>query len=840
MRDSHYIYLTPYINLDGLLGLPSGRAASTDCLEFLRALRLTSPEDDLASIRRKRGDVLDGTCEWLTSREEFVTWYTEQNFQLLLLQGGPGIGKTMTSSFLIHKLEEEIRQDSRTMLAYFFCDDKDGYRNTAAAVLRSLLLQILRVQPTLFKHAQRDFDEMKTRLPELVENLDSLLRIFCHTLKDHDSNKIVILIDGLDECEESSRHRLLTDLAKMLRAGETDENMNKPWKFIITCRPGYGIEQRLHNIGKRLHIDSKIIHEDLARFINVKVDELSEIKNYPPKLANDIKQSLKSKAGGTFLWAWLVLDDISNIQITSKVRDRLEKLPTNLVEAYDRILRGIRDEDREDAICIIHWVTMARRPLTTLELATAQTLHHNIVGENTFPSEANLEEFQDGYKCCEPLLYLDRETKTINFIHQSVKEYLLDKDNRMHGDLLAYKVIESETDVMIFKACWRYLASESFRQGREIIWRDKENFLHEESRLHRGKKCHSFVSYAAKYWLSHAFVAVQIIRAQSEWIRNLKMAPTLRDWWLIDAAKLGHYGALELLLGIGADPNAKRDSFPAGGATTAMELAVESGSQRVVKLLLKHGASAAPSFLWAVELGYEAIAQLLIEYGANIAECNGSGYTALHLAAMQDQESMVRMLLHHGAPVNARSGLNISPLHLAVTPGGTEIVKLLVRMGADINAQQFQGLTSLHLAVISRQPAMVKLLIEMGADIMATNGYTPTPLMLAAEDGQNEVVKQLLGCKGRTPIDWKDFTGQTALIKAAAGGHKDTVRLLLENDASIDKRDNNGRTALFYAAVNCSSILRQGGHEVSTTRSTDTESYEAIVQLLVSRGADIN
>ena len=135
---------------------------------------------------------------------------------------------------------------------------------------------------------------------------------------------------------------------------------------------------------------------------------------------------------------------------------------------------------------------------------------------------------------------------------------------------------------------------------------------------------------------------------------------------------------------------------------------------------------------------------------------------------------------------------------------------------------------------------MVKLLIEMGADIMATNGYTPTPLMLAAEDGQNEVVKQLLGCKGRTTIDWKDFTGQTALIKAAAGGHKDTVRLLLDNDASIDKRDNNGRTALFYAAVNCSSILRQGRHEVSTTRSTDTESYEAIVQLLVSRGADIN
>jgi ankyrin repeat protein len=46
--------------------------------------------------------------------------------------------------------------------------------------------------------------------------------------------------------------------------------------------------------------------------------------------------------------------------------------------------------------------------------------------------------------------------------------------------------------------------------------------------------------------------------------------------------------------------------------------------------------------------------------------------------------------------------------------------------------------------------------------------------------------------------------GRTALMAAAAGGHVDTVKILLENGANVGTTSVHGRTALDYA--------QEGGH----------------------------
>jgi hypothetical protein len=149
---------------------------------------------------------------------------------------------------------------------------------------------------------------MKYRLNELLENLDTLWRIFWSILRDPDAGRIFILIDALDECERVSRLRFRACLKEMLTARGSNENINS--KFLITCRPDLEIREFLCEIGRCLRIDSKMVPNDLAQFIDVKVDELCRIKEYPPKLKEDIKSSLTNKVGGTFLWTWLVLDDI--------------------------------------------------------------------------------------------------------------------------------------------------------------------------------------------------------------------------------------------------------------------------------------------------------------------------------------------------------------------------------------------------------------------------------------------------------------------------------------------------------------------------------------------------
>lgn len=57
----------------------------------------------------------------------------------------------MLSIFLTEKLET-VAQSQDAILAYFFCDYRDNRRNTAVAVLRGLMFQLIRQHPKLIEH----------------------------------------------------------------------------------------------------------------------------------------------------------------------------------------------------------------------------------------------------------------------------------------------------------------------------------------------------------------------------------------------------------------------------------------------------------------------------------------------------------------------------------------------------------------------------------------------------------------------------------------------------------------------------------------------------------------
>lgn len=237
-------------------------------------------------------------------------------------------------------------------------------------------------------------------------------------LSDSNSGEVYILVDALDECEKPSQQAFLTLLARLFTL---DRNVYA--KFLITYRPELEIVQTLFAVGRYLRIDLGNINTDLSRFIDIRVDELSRDKGYPNKLAQDIKHALRDYVGGTFLWASLVLDDIFKTKMASKVRGKLEALPSSLGDVYSRILGNIDDECVNDAVFILQCVVVARRPLTVSELAMARALGPEGWNKTTIPPADTLNELRDGFKCCEPLLYLDPDHETINLIHQSAKDY---------------------------------------------------------------------------------------------------------------------------------------------------------------------------------------------------------------------------------------------------------------------------------------------------------------------------------------------------------------------------------------------------------------------------------
>lgn len=62
-----------------------------------------------------------------------------------------------------------------------------------------------------------------------------------------------------------------------------------------------------------------------------------------------------------------------------------------------------------------------------------------------------------------------------------------------------------------------------------------------------------------------------------------------------------------------------------------------------------------------------------------------NGYTALHIAAKQNQLEVASSLLQYGANANSESLQGITPLHLASQEGQPDMVALLISKQANVN-----------------------------------------------------------------------------------------------------------------------------------------------------------
>jgi hypothetical protein len=637
-------------------------------------------------------------------QEEYTAWLVGDNPQLLRLVGAPGIGKTMISSFLVDELEKRAQKTPAMTLAYYFCDNKDEKRNTAIAIIRGLLLQLLRQRHILFKYIQREYDQMKG---QLFDSFDALWRILHSMLKDPNAGEVYILIDALDECEKLSRGDLLNVLAKLFIAPQPDRNLNV--KFLIICRPESDIQQNLHDINGpehgsgHLRVDSGKVNADLSKFIQVKVDDLSKKKSLPLQLKQDVEDALKNKAEGTFLWASLVIDDLYKAP-KHQVRKKLLTLPKTLNEVYDRILKQIEAGSVEDARFILRWVVVARRPLTRSELAMALAIS---------TEESYLEELDDVFRSCEPLVYLNDNNSTVNLVHQSAKEYLLSEYLQENVDLSQYHVVPDKTNFLIFEICWRYLSRDEFEQGTMIVERGSDNKLSSKDLSEEFLDDHCFLRYAAQEWQEHALAASPALVSHSVWISdNLGKMPTLRDTWLHRAASSGREAVARLLLEHKAEVDAK-DEY---GWTVLHRAALN---------------------------GHEAVARLLLEHKAEVDAKDKDGWTMLHRVALNGHEAVARLLLEHKAEVDARDEYGWTALHWAARNGHEAVARLLLEHKAEVDAKDVYGLTALHRAAWDGREAVARLLLEHKAEVDAKDKYERTALHMAARNGHEAVVQLL-------------------------------------------------------------------------------------------------
>ncbi|KAL6046305.1 Ankyrin repeat domain-containing protein 53 [Balamuthia mandrillaris] len=114
---------------------------------------------------------------------------------------------------------------------------------------------------------------------------------------------------------------------------------------------------------------------------------------------------------------------------------------------------------------------------------------------------------------------------------------------------------------------------------------------------------------------------------------------------------------------------------------------------------------------------------------------------------------------------------------------------------ANYNEQTF-----LHLMCLQGNPAIVARLIDNGADINALDGKGSTPLHLAAANGHLECVKVLLDRHADPNVE-EPYNRCSPLHHAAQYNQTQVLQLLIESGATVDHKDRNGVLPIHKASA---------------------------------------
>ena len=147
-----------------------------------------------------------------------------------------------------------------TQILYAFPSDEDTSGNTKAAIIRSLLYQLCRANPSLITAVNKEHDARYSR---------SLLSITCDNLLEEficGSEPVYIILDGLDECKEVERKQLLRTI---LHLWKTCSNLH----VLIASRKEVDIRQALETGCETLLLEEKN-RTDIKRFVTSEINSL--------------------------------------------------------------------------------------------------------------------------------------------------------------------------------------------------------------------------------------------------------------------------------------------------------------------------------------------------------------------------------------------------------------------------------------------------------------------------------------------------------------------------------------------------------------------------------------
>ncbi|GFP88366.1 fibronectin type 3 and ankyrin repeat domains protein 1 [Phtheirospermum japonicum] len=193
-----------------------------------------------------------------------------------------------------------------------------------------------------------------------------------------------------------------------------------------------------------------------------------------------------------------------------------------------------------------------------------------------------------------------------------------------------------------------------------------------------------------------------------------------------------------------------------------------------------------------------------IESSVEITAQHGS-FRALHLAARFGLAAIIRLSINAGCNLNSKTGSGETALMICARHKHEECLKLLASSGSDLGLTNMSNQSAMWIAGSGRwalgfQRAVLDV-IRGGKIVKSSNPEIFSPLLFVARANDVDALRKLIK-QPNLDINEKDENGFTAVMVAAAGGHVETFRLLVNAGANLETQNNYGETAITLAEKN--------------------------------------
>ena len=248
-------------------------------LDWLSPTDYGKQQSDLISRRQP------GTGNWLLEAPSYKSWLEAPKPSTLFCPGIPGAGKTILAAVVVDELEKRFQNDAETGYCYIYFNYKRSADQRPLEVIRSLLRQLSRQRQDVLESVRTIWSQHRgsQNIPSfdiIREVLRSVSTFF---------TKLYIVIDALDECQESEGFR--SKILEVLLDVQTSANVN----LLLTSRPIANVVQELENC---CSLSIRADEGDVRTYLESRISRMPKFIQRNQELQEQIVETIVSAVDG--------------------------------------------------------------------------------------------------------------------------------------------------------------------------------------------------------------------------------------------------------------------------------------------------------------------------------------------------------------------------------------------------------------------------------------------------------------------------------------------------------------------------------------------------------------